>query len=148
MVLISIKDQEQVNTYIENVEKQLRMLKLHLNDVAKKSNDDGFLQVGEYVQVGKKSDKPNEVPTLVLECGKIVDVKYVIKSVTVKYLFEAGGSQEKPVRMVKEFNSDDDVFLFKTIPRPVGVNLDSDDDENEGSFEDESYSEEYDNNTD
>lgn len=145
MVLISIMDQEKVNSYIENVEKELRLLRLHLKNVARKSNDKGFLQVGEYVKVGKKPNTPNEEPTLVLECGKIVDVQYCIKSIRIKYLFEAGLSQEKPMKMIQEFNLDNgDNYLFKTIPRPVGVNLDDDEsDDEDNDVNKESSKDEY-----
>ena len=148
MVLVSIKEQDNIKSYIDNIEKQLRMLRFRLNHIAEESNRKGYLQVGEYVKVGKRSSIPNEEPTLVLECGKIVDVQYCIKSVKIKYLFDTGEFQEKPVKMIKEFHLDnDDNFIVRTIPRPVGVNLDDDesddedDDVNEESSEDERCSE-------
>ena len=154
MVLISKIDQEKVNRYIENVEKELRLLRLHLNHVARKSNEKGFLQVGDFIKIGAKPDTPNEEPTIVLGCGKIINVKYCIKTVKVKHV-ERRASEGKTVVKIYEFNSDNSKnLIFDTIEPPMGVDLydvevdDKDDDENEESSEEEYHNEIDDNNTD
>ena len=74
MVMISKEDQEKVTKFIERMERELQELHAFLGNIARRSNDKGFLKVGDTVKVVKKAETPNK--SQVVERAKVISLDY------------------------------------------------------------------------
>ena len=79
MVVINKQDQDKVTQAIEHMEHELRLLCVLLGNVAHRSDDQGFLEAGDIVEIVKAM--PGSVPKV--KCAVVMSVEYRIKGLKV-----------------------------------------------------------------
>ena len=106
-----------------------------MGDIARRSNDKGFLQIGNTVEVVKKAETPNESP--VVKRTKVISLDYHIHNLQLQKVQE-GVSDEDNVLVITEFDPKEHNF------RKVDPGSDSDDESEKGSSVVYHNNEEYD----
>ena len=114
MAMISKPDQDKVSNFIQSIENELNNLRAFLVDIAHRSNQKGFLQVGNTVEVLKKAETPNESLVVVAKRAKVASLNYRILNLRLENV-EMGASEEAFNLMAEEFDSKD-YDIRKIVP--------------------------------
>ena len=138
MVMISKKDQDKVSNYILRIKQELNALCAFLGDIAHHSNQKGFLQVGDTVEVSKKAETPNKSSLVVVKRAKVASLNYRSTNLWLENV-EMGASEEAFNLMGEVFDSKD-YDIRKIVPGEGDDegNGEGDDEGNDESEEDSS----------
>ena len=137
MVMINKEDQDRVRVqdrvtcFIEQMEHELCLLRGLLDDITHCSDQKGFLQVGDTVEVLKKAETPNE-SSVVVKRAKVVSLDYCITNLQLEKV-EKGASEETIVQMVEDFDWKD--YDFRKVDPGDGDDESDDESEEISRFE-------------
>ena len=137
MVMIDNADQVKINDFILKIEQELRDLSEFLSDVNLRSKRNGFLAVGDTVEVWKKAQTPSEESFAVISRAKISVLKYRMEDFQLEDVELARNAPENFSVTNHDFNSDN--YEIRKILAIQGYdradNVEDDDEDSEDNSE-------------
>ena len=95
MVVIEKEDQDKVTAAIQRMERELFMLRSLLGDVARRSDNEGFLEAGDLIEIVGTNKEGNVEPKRAV----VTEVKYRITSLRVRLEEDSGDGTESETEL-------------------------------------------------
>ena len=139
--MIDKADQVKINDFILKIEQELRDLSEFLSDVNLRSTRNGFLGVGDVVEVWKKADAPNENSFVVITRARISVLKYRMEDLQLE---DVQLSRHAPANFsVKNHDFNSDHYEIRKVAAlrgySVGINEGEDDDDDSDEISSKDY---------